>query len=555
MSGTLALAASIAAMERDQVRALLARRVAAAGSGTESNRALATLRSLHNPLDLAIELLRPESIASALRRLDRASIAVLLGRSGRFRGPGIAETEETLRLQGLIGLDSADGASVELPEVAEALGRLRAPDALASTEALRDDPGGSASADASVGAASPGTSAWFSPALTSTVRAAALLRALGQRPVRLSRKGAVTSVMLRELTLVTHDDVAATERLARVLQFADLAVPFTPYGGQALLVPSASGEEWLALPQPERWSVLAESVVGRASEQLRRAIELSGDDLTAAVERTLRFEFPLLAEPMLNEASDWSLLAEHLGLAVEGRLAPPALALLEGRAGAALAAAEQEFPAPAAGVYLQPDLSVVVPGPLAPDDERALAALAETEQLGVASTMRLSPASLARALRGDFTVGSIRAVLERLSLTGIPQPLDFLLGDLERSSAVARPEAPRAAAWLARNSRGLDLRQDDPMSEDLDREAVLGAAAERIYSAGHDASGSSELAHRIELAIRDRSPVRVTVAGPEERTFVLVPLSLASGRLRATDQAAGVERTLPVSAITEIEAA
>jgi hypothetical protein len=47
--------------------------------------------------------------------------------------------------------------------------------------------------------------------------------------------------------------------------------------------------------------------------------------------------------------------------------------------------------------------------------------------------------------------------------------------------------------------------------------------------------------------------VRVTaVAGGDEREFTLLPVSLKGGRLRATDQLAGVERTLPVSAITAV---
>ena len=62
-----------------------------------------------------------------------------------------------------------------------------------------------------------------------------------------------------------------------------------------------------------------------------------------------------------------------------------------------------------------------------------------------------------------------------------------------------------------------------------------------------------DLTRRLELAIRDRSPVRVTaVAGKDEREFTLLPVSLKGGRLRATDQQAGVERTLPVSAITAV---
>ncbi|MBL5974758.1 MAG: hypothetical protein D3X82_13610 [Candidatus Leucobacter sulfamidivorax] len=54
-------------------------------------------------------------------------------------------------------------------------------------------------------------------------------------------------------------------------------------------------------------------------------------------------------------------------------------------------------------VYLQPDLSLIVPGPLPPGDERSLAEISEAEQWGVAATLRLSPASLRRALRGGWS--------------------------------------------------------------------------------------------------------------------------------------------------------
>jgi len=68
-------------------------------------------------------------------------------------------------------------------------------------------------------------------------------------------------------------------------------------------------------------------------------------------------------------------------------------------------------------------------------------------------------------------------------------------------------------------------------------------------------SGDGGLSRRLELAIRHRRPVQVTaVAGAHEHVFTLLPLSLRGGRLRATDQQAGVERTLPVSAITAVEA-
>ncbi|MFC6234604.1 hypothetical protein ACFPZL_05860, partial [Leucobacter soli] len=95
MSGTLRLAASIAAMDRDELRGLLAARPVAA------------LRSVDNPLALALELLRPDSITAVLRGLDRTSLAVL-------RGEAEGDDDELRRL-GLRGLE--DGRAVLLPEV------------------------------------------------------------------------------------------------------------------------------------------------------------------------------------------------------------------------------------------------------------------------------------------------------------------------------------------------------------------------------------------------------------------------------------------------------
>ena len=79
---------------------------------------------------------------------------------------------------------------------------------------------------------------------------------------------------------------------------------------------------------------------------------------------------------------------------------------------------------------------------------------------------------------------------------------------------------------------------------------------ERVLSADRSTGTEGDLTRRLKLAIRERSTVRVVaVAGDDEREFTLLPVSLQGGRLRATDQVAGVERTLPVSAITTVESA
>jgi hypothetical protein len=238
--------------------------------------------------------------------------------------------------------------------------------------------------------------------------------------------------------------------------------------------------------------------------------------------------------------------------------------LLAGDAAAALASADRDFPATAAGIYLQPDLSLIVPGPLEPDDERALVAIADTEQIGTAVTMRLSPASLTRALRAGIETDEIRSLLERLSLTGVPQPLDYLLGDLERKRAAgtlgaARPHRFESLVPAEDVDADGAVEADETAEQTAAEEAPepaseLDLLVERVHTAAQQHSSAGDLTRQLELAIRERSAVRVTaVGGKEERTFTLLPVSLTAGRLRATDQIAGVERTLPVSAITAVE--
>jgi hypothetical protein len=114
------------------------------------------------------------------------------------------------------------------------------------------------------------------------------------------------------------------------------------------------------------------------------------------------------------------------------------------------------FPAEVDKVYLQPDLSVIAPGPLlAPIDER-LRGIAEAETRGLASSYRVTAGSVTRALTAGETVPSIREFLSGISLTGIPQPLEYLLADTAQRFGTLRvgaldpgapdPDAPDAGA-------------------------------------------------------------------------------------------------------------
>lgn len=548
MNGTLALAASLAAMSRGELRALV------------GSRPIANPDAIADPLGLAIELLRPESLGRGLYEVRRAEVDALrvLGEAAEcgLGAPGVdPHTLATLRLRGLVGRGEGD-AIVPLPEVSAAL--RRAGDAASSEVASGPEADVAAAVTSTPGSADRDTSRWFGEALSAVRRAAALLRVMPSLPARLSRKDEPTAASVRALAEATHDDPERTARLLRVLRDAGLisAVTAGRSGSHAMvLVPTAAAGGWLGRGVPERWIVLARAHADHLPGPLRRGLELSDRNLALAAGPILDEEFPLLPATARTAARESAATAELLGLTVHGHLSPAAIPLFAGDEPAALMTARRDIPPPAAGVYVQPDLTVIVPGPLAPADEEELDALTDTEQLGAAAVLRLSPTSLARARRLGRSTAEIRAVLARLSLTELPQPLEYLLTDLdrEREPAPGREELT-LAAWLRLSADQASAAPDAPATTDArdTQRAALDALVERVLASAD--AGPGDLARVLEYAIRNRSAVRVTAAsGDEQRTFTLRPIALSGGRLRATDELAGVQRTLPVSAITAVE--
>ena len=55
--------------------------------------------------------------------------------------------------------------------------------------------------------------------------------------------------------------------------------------------------------------------------------------------------------------------------------------------------------------------------------------MAETETNSLASSYRVTASSVTRALTAGESVPSLRGFLAEISLTGIPQPLEYLLTD------------------------------------------------------------------------------------------------------------------------------
>ncbi|MEB4614133.1 helicase-associated domain-containing protein, partial [Leucobacter sp. M11] len=323
--------------------------------------------------------------------------------------------------------------------------------------------------------------------------------------------------------------------------------------------------------------------------------------------------FPLAAPETRAGVLTCGRLTVRAGLSVAGHLSEAGRVLRDGSPADALALAHAAFPTQIDKLYVQPDLSVIAPGPLRPGIESGLLRFARAEQSGLASTYRVDAVSLETALSRGLSAADIRTFLTEHSLTGIPQPLDYLISDVEsRHGSIRVAEAPAAeglirsivhtaepaqlAALLVDSGlRHLGLAQLDATSatsrfrpEQLRgalREARIpvvpagGAEAEapapapvpaaaapatvpdpaaelvdRVLSASQGSVESDTIERTLQLAVRDRTRLRVTVsASGQERTFLLLPTGLSNGRLRGVDAAAEVERTLPLAQITAIE--
>jgi hypothetical protein len=269
------------------------------------------------------------------------------------------------------------------------------------------------------------------------------------------------------------------------------------------------------------------------------------------------------------------------------------------------------FPAEVDKVYLQPDLTIIAPGPLDAGLDARLRRFAIAETRGLASTYRVTAESVTRALTDGDDVEAIRETLAAVSLTGLPQPLEYLLADTAARFGTLRVGRDEVGAYVRSddtalldrlvvdpNLAPLGLQRPGPhrvltrfepgvlywaladarypvVAEDeageivaLRRErsgggsmavgddtAAIVVQRVRAGAAGEpEETGQAWLARQLELAIRSKLTVTVRVRLPDgsESEYSLEPAALAGGRLRARDRRADIERTLPLSSIVAV---
>lgn len=417
MSGTLALAGAIASLDRAALTRLVGTRPPSGPT------------AIQDPIGLATALLRPDSLGRALAAANRGTLADI-ARLGRGESLA-AENAASLRSFGLAGL--LGGATVPLPEVTAALERALTIAKIEEAALEHDAP--ALPVEPHEHAAAGRADHWVEPAFTLTQRAAAILRALAGTPGHVRRRGVVAAITVKALAAAAHTEPSSVIRILPMLALAGLTTVPERAGngdsdGSRPLVVTPRAAEWLDLPHPERWLALASALLAGMPLPVRGLLAEAGASLDSATGSGLRDRFPLATDEVREAAAEYCASADEAGFAPWGQLSEPAVELLAGNWERAHAVVSAAFPSPVSGVYVQPDLSVVAPGPLRPADEQRLIELADLEQLGIAAVFRLSSASLTRALDRGWTGEEAREFLEHLSLTGIPQPLAYLLDEV-----------------------------------------------------------------------------------------------------------------------------
>jgi hypothetical protein len=112
--------------------------------------------------------------------------------------------------------------------------------------------------------------------------------------------------------------------------------------------------------------------------------------------------------------------------------------------------------------------------------------------------------------------------------------------------AIRVDEAGKVISPLAATRQAIDTEKENSIAADIlrlrDQEAKLG-----------DSPDDDDLQRQIQLAIKNKARARFTVSSSSgEIEFLLEPIGIANGRLRAKDRKADIERTLPITSILRV---
>lgn len=385
-------------------------------------------------------------------------------------------------------------------------------------------------------------------------------------------------------------------------------------------LPTPDGTEWLTCATSVRWQRLATGWLSHVHPEIVHSLTANAHDRWGAgLRERLNWRYPVGGEWLAQGAEQMERDAELLGIIAYTTPSSFGSTLLIAGADAAAAALTPLLPAEVSQVYLQNDLSIVAPGPVAPEVDARLRMIATAENRALAATYRVSAPSINRALAAGATAQSMLEFLAEVSVTGVPQPLHYVITECAARYGIARvsahPEGGTEARTRIRSAdtnllgtmmvdqtlSALSLHRADartvtsrhpldtvfwalsdaryPVAAEnsageimpLTRRRVarprdesapdpVDALLQRVRAGGDHSPEHTErewTAKQVDAAIRAKVPLMVTVALPGGGTseHLLEPVGMSGGRVRALDRQADSERTLPLTSIVAVRPA
>ena len=336
------------------------------------------------------------------------------------------------------------------------------------------------------------------------------------------------------------------------------------------------------------WSALVDVVVTHVPHSVREACARHGrlDD------EFLDWQFPRADSAGAIAAASARQWFDALGLR-DGGVTPLGRAFLAGDREPFMALARESFPQLGSQVYVLDDLSIIAPGPLASDTARALDRVATSEAHGLAPRYRLTTIALHHAFAHGDTADSVIGLLESMSLVPLSATVRSFITDAHRHGRFITVTADQAGVTVQCSTVELaDSMMTDPRLEGITRRRaqdsaiIFEARQDRFESLLVDAGyhlvepaplprivsapvpdatdaeseqllvaglGAGHLERALIVAMKAKTRVQITVQMPAGETVMIVePRSVANGRVRALDTAVDAERTVPLSAITNL---
>lgn len=517
--------------------------------------------------DAAEALLEPASIERGLAALDRTDAQHL---RDAVQGRADAEALSALASRGFIDVDGR-----VLPPVADL---VAARPAIAEASAVEESP------------SSEAASARCAERAFTTIGALAdLLLAARTTPLALVATGALSATERRRLATASDPD-----QLREIAEISGLA-----HAVDRELRVAARAEDWLTDSFTERWKHVVESF----REALPNGIR-SGTGWVPVTDWRDALPWSTTWPARVQNLIALTLL---LGLRADDGTEPRWAAPLRRGEPVDTTALEALLPTEVDRIFLQNDLTAIAPGPLQPALDNRLRAMSEHESAAQASSYRFTADSISRALVDGETESGILAFLHEVSLTGVPQPLEYLVAQTAARHGLVRvgPDATGGtsvssadehllqAIEVDRNLRPMGLvREGRLLVSRVSAETVAWALTDARYPATLvDRDGATVSAQRrrlapevtptptsyaalitrlrsrqgpdadaawldreLETAVRTRAVVLVEVAMPDgsSRELTLEASGMGGGRLRGRDRTADVERTLPVRSIRSV---